>query len=60
MKEFILENCAVVLLAVLAFVKVIAELTGLQRDPKVFGILDEFMESLIPNQVKRCNRKRKP
>lgn len=59
MKHFILEHWAEVLLASFAFVKVTLELTSKTRDPRVFAIFDEFLESLIPNQLKRHNR-RKP
>lgn len=45
--EFILENWAPLLIGILAFVKVVVNLTPTDRDNVVFGLLDRVINSVI-------------
>lgn len=52
MTEFIAENWQALLLGLLAFVKVIVNLTPSEKDNKVFAFIDKFIDTFIPNLKK--------
>jgi hypothetical protein len=56
-KVWLIENWGELTLAALTFVKVVVELTSNKRDNKVFGLVDDFIRSLIPQSITR-RRKR--
>lgn len=47
--DFLASNWAELLLALLAFVKVVIRLTPTLKDDQVFGLLDRVLESFLPN-----------
>ena len=49
----LLENWSIVLVAFLAFVKVIISLTPSIKDDKLFGYIDSFFNIFIPNRTKK-------
>ena len=46
---FIKNNVAELTLALLAFLKVIVNLTPTDKDNKIFGLLDTFINWIVPN-----------
>ena len=50
--EFLLENWSVLLLALMAFIKIIVNLTPSEKDNKVFEWLDKLINAFIPNLKK--------
>jgi hypothetical protein len=47
--DFLKNNAASLILALLAFLKVIVNLTPTEKDNKVFGLLDTFVNWIVPN-----------
>lgn len=47
--NFILSNWAALIIAFLAFLKVIVNLTPTKSDNKVFSLIDTFINAIIPN-----------
>lgn len=52
MKEFLLENFWPLLIALMAFAKVVVNLTPSIEDDKVFAILDDIINSVVPKRTK--------
>ena len=50
--EFITENWLELLIALMAFVKVVTNLTPTEKDNKIFGWLDSIIDAVIPNYKK--------
>lgn len=50
--DFAKDNWGELTIAVLALVKVVIRLTPTLSDDKVFGLLDKFLESFVPNLKK--------
>ena len=46
---FVKNNVAELTLALLAFLKVVANLTPTESDNKIFGLLDNFINWIVPN-----------
>ncbi len=49
----LLENWAIVIAALLAFIKVIISLTPSIEDDKLFGYMDSFFNIFVPNRTKK-------
>ena len=49
----LLENWAIVIAALLAFIKVIISLTPSIEDDKLFGYIDSFFNIFAPNRTKK-------
>jgi len=47
--DFVKNNVAALTLALLAFLKVIVNLTPTESDNKIFGLLDNFINWIVPN-----------
>ena len=50
MKDFLIQNWAELLIAVMALTKVIVNLTPTEKDNKVFGWLDNLINSIITDR----------
>ena len=50
--EIIQENWLELLIALMALVKVITNLTPTEKDNKIFGWLDTMIDAIIPNYRK--------
>jgi|TARA_R100000781_G_C4038004_1_gene112973 hypothetical protein len=53
MKEFILNNWLEIVIALMAFIKVITNLTPTTTDNKVFEWMDKIINLIIPNYNKK-------
>tara|TARA_R100000963_G_C4636187_1_gene100252 strand:- start:25 stop:201 length:177 start_codon:yes stop_codon:yes gene_type:complete len=53
MIDFILNNWLELLIAVMALIKVITNLTPTENDNKVFGWIDKVINVFIPNYNKK-------
>lgn len=53
MSDFILNNWAELLLALLAFVKVVVNLTPTEKDNEVFGKIDTIINFFINDKIKK-------
>lgn len=51
--EFITENWLELLIALLAFLKVVANLTPTEKDNQIFGLIDKIIDAVIPNRKKK-------
>ena len=51
--NFITENWVELLIRIMAFVKVITNLTPTEKDNKIFGWLDTMIDALVPNYTKK-------
>ena len=51
--NFITENCVELLIGLMAFAKVITNLTPTEKDNKIFGWLDTIIDALVPNYTKK-------
>jgi hypothetical protein len=49
---FFLDNWATLLLSLFAFLKIIVNLTPTESDNKIFGLLDNLINFLVPNYKK--------
>jgi hypothetical protein len=56
MKEFLIENWIPLIIALMAFAKVVVNLTPTESDNQVFGIIDTIINALIPNRKKNPNK----
>jgi hypothetical protein len=56
MKEFLIENWIPLIIALMAFAKVVVNLTPTESDNQVFGIIDTIINALIPNRKKKPNK----
>tara|TARA_R100000734_G_C3310950_1_gene101749 strand:+ start:1412 stop:1591 length:180 start_codon:yes stop_codon:yes gene_type:complete len=52
MKEFITQNWLELLIGLMAFVKIVVNLTPTEKDNKVFGWLDSIFNTIFPNYNK--------
>lgn len=52
MKEFLAENWGELLIAALAFAKVVVNLTPTEKDNKVFAWLDSLIDVFVPDRIK--------
>jgi hypothetical protein len=50
MKDFLIEHWVTLVIGLMAFVKVVVNLTPSIQDDKVFGLLDDIINSVIPNR----------
>jgi|TARA_R100001163_G_C4995444_1_gene146500 hypothetical protein len=50
--SFITENWLELLIGLMAFAKVVTNLTPTEADNKVFGWLDKIIDAIIPNYKK--------
>lgn len=52
MNEFLTDNWGELLIAVLAFAKVVVNLTPTEKDNKVFAWLDALVDAIVPDRIK--------
>ncbi len=52
MIDFIKDHAIVIILSLLAFVKVIVNLTPSDKDNKIFGLIDMLINALFSNRKK--------
>tara|TARA_R100001163_G_scaffold34181_1_gene26431 strand:+ start:1253 stop:1426 length:174 start_codon:yes stop_codon:yes gene_type:complete len=57
MMDFILNNWAELVLALMAFVKVVINLTPTEKDNQIFGYLDSLINMIIADRIKPNNKK---
>jgi hypothetical protein len=50
--DFLIDNGAELLIAALAFAKVVVNLTPTEKDNEVFAKIDRFINALIPDRRK--------
>lgn len=55
MKDFLIHNWGEIAIALLAFVKVIVNLTPTEKDNHVFGYLDTLVNMVIADKKKPSN-----
>ena len=52
MMDFILNNWAELLIGLMAFVKVVINLTPTEKDNQIFGYLDSLINMIIADRIK--------
>ena len=52
MTEFIFENWLELLIGLMAFIKIVTNLTPTESDNKVFAYLDSIFNAILPNYKK--------
>lgn len=52
MIDFISENAATLVLGLMAFIKIIVNLTPTEKDNQVFGWVDTLINAIIPDRKK--------
>jgi len=57
MMDFILNNWAELLIGLMAFVKVVINLTPTEKDNQIFGYLDSLINMIIADRIKPNNKK---
>jgi hypothetical protein len=57
MNDFLLNNWAELVLALMAFVKVVINLTPTEKDNQIFGYLDSLINMIIADRIKPNNKK---
>lgn len=50
--DFLLDNLAELVIAVLAFIKVVVNLTPTEKDNQVFGYIDALINMIISDRIK--------
>jgi|TARA_R100001509_G_scaffold151990_1_gene111770 hypothetical protein len=50
--EFITENWLELLIALMAFAKVVTNLTPTEADNRIFGWIDTIIDAIVPNYKK--------
>jgi hypothetical protein len=56
MTEFLLEHKMELVLAVMALIKVVVNLTPSEKDNQVFGLIDNIINAIVPNRVKKTKK----
>jgi len=57
MNDFLLNNWGELVIALMAFVKVVINLTPTQKDNQIFGYLDSLINMIIADRIKPNNKK---
>lgn len=57
MTDFLLNNWAELVLGLMAFVKVVINLTPTKKDNQIFGYLDSLINMIIADRIKPNNEK---
>lgn len=57
MNDFLLNNWAELILGLMAFVKVVINLTPTEKDNQIFGYLDSLINMIIADRIKPNNEK---
>lgn len=57
MMDFIFNNWAELLIGLMAFVKVVVNLTPTEKDNQIFGYLDSLINMIIADRIKPNNEK---
>ena len=52
MNDFLLHNWGELLIALMAFVKVVINLTPTEKDNQIFGYLDSLINMIIADRIK--------
>jgi len=53
MIEFITSNWGALLVAIMAFAKIVVNLTPTEKDNKIFGYIDDFVNFFIKDKRKK-------
>ena len=56
MTEFFIHNWGELLIAFMAFVKVVINLTPTEKDNQIFGYLDSLINMIIADRIKPNNK----
>lgn len=51
--DFILENWGELTIGLLAFLKIVVNLTPTEKDNQVFGVLDKLVDTFVPDNRKQ-------
>lgn len=57
MNDFLLQNWGELVIALMAFVKVVINLTPTEKDNQIFGYLDSLINMIIADRIKPNNKK---
>ena len=57
MNDFLLHNWGELVIALMAFVKVVINLTPTEKDNQIFGYLDSLINMIIADRIKPNNKK---
>lgn len=57
MNDFLLQNWGELVIALMAFVKVVINLTPTEKDNQIFGYLDSLINMIIADRIKPNNEK---
>ena len=57
MNDFLLNNWAELILGLMAFVKVVINLTPTEKDNQIFGYLDSLINMIIADRINPNNEK---
>ena len=57
MNDFLLNNWAELILGLMAFVKVVINLTPTEKDNQIFGYLDSLINMIIADRIHPNNEK---
>jgi hypothetical protein len=57
MNDFLLNNWGELVIALMAFVKVVINLTPTEKDNQIFGYLDSLINMIIADRIKPNNKK---
>ena len=57
MNDFLLNNWAELILGLMAFVKVVINITPTEKDNQIFGYLDSLINMIIADRIKPNNKK---
>lgn len=57
MNDFLLNNWGELVIALMAFVKVVINLTPTEKDNQIFGYLDSLINMIIADRIKPNNEK---
>ena len=56
MTDFLLNNWGELVIALMAFVKVVINLTPTEKDNQIFGYLDSLINMIIADRIKPNNK----
>lgn len=59
MIDFITENALALIIAAMAFAKIIVNLTPTEKDNKIFSYLDIVINAVIPDRIKESSKAKK-
>jgi len=57
MNDFLINNWGELVIALMAFVKVVINITPTEKDNQIFGYLDSLINMIIADRIKPNNEK---